>query len=95
MNELQNMYYQLRSFRFLNTFNNILATDTIWIKISLGWTNTFEYQPLAPQDSSSIMAIPPDSDILSFQLSNVLVPNNNVIYDAGDLRDFNHNHLFN
>lgn len=44
MNEIQTMYYQLKSFRCNNTFNNVLSTDAIRIVISTQWIKTSNQQ---------------------------------------------------
>lgn len=73
MNEVQNMYYQMRSFRFNNDFDNIVLGDSIKIRVSLGWsfldlTNAVTAQAIVGDPTEFYMAVP--SDWFTIQLDN-------------------------
>lgn len=49
MNESQEMSYQIKSFRFNNTFSNIKATDVIRVGIDIHWEKGDPYTGLNEQ----------------------------------------------
>lgn len=94
MNEFQNMYYQLKSMRFVNTFSNILSTDAIFMKISIGWSNAFGADPFPVSATEPlVMAIPPDFDLSAFSLAYTYRPIGNLVYGPNDVHNEANNRL--